>query len=148
MSLSAEDLRDRFNRHPAPVCKMLGQQVLDVDPAAGTVRVMFEVGPDYCNPLGVLQGGIVAAMLDAAAALAAISHAGGTIEVPTLEFKVSFLAAAYPGRFFAEGRVVRMGRRIGFLEAELRDPDGTLLARMSTTSMPVPNKSASPNDAG
>ncbi|NJR43174.1 MAG: PaaI family thioesterase, partial [Akkermansiaceae bacterium] len=58
------------------------------------------------------------------------------IFVPTLELKVSFLAPARQGRLFAEGRVVKAGRTIAFLEADLFDGDGKHLARMSTTAAP------------
>lgn len=63
---------------------------------------------------------------------------GQRMTVPTLEFKASFFAAARPGPLFAEGRCLKLGKRFAFLEAELFDPDGKLLARMSATAMPVP----------
>jgi acyl-coenzyme A thioesterase PaaI-like protein len=52
---------------------------------------------------------------------------------------VSFLKAVPPGDVLAEGRVLRRGRRVVFLEASLFNADGTeLLATASSTGLIVP----------
>ena len=47
---------------------------------------------------------------------------------PTIDLSVQFLAPAKPGQFIGTGRVVQIGRTIGFVEAELEDCAGTTLA--------------------
>jgi acyl-coenzyme A thioesterase PaaI-like protein len=58
------------------------------------------------------------------------------IYVPTLELKTSFLGAAYAGLLYAEARCIKFGKSIAFMEAELMDGEGKILAKMSTTAAP------------
>ena len=53
---------------------------------------------------------------------------------PTLEIKVSMLAPARPGRLYASGTVIKRGKSVGFIESELKDADGTVLATGSSTA--------------
>ena len=47
-----------------PVAGLLGWELQEVDPEAGTIVVRFEGRPEFTNPLGNIQGGMLAAMLD------------------------------------------------------------------------------------
>ena len=49
---------------PPPAAATLGFKLLEIDPARGTIRVQFEGKREFLNPLGVVQGGFLAAMLD------------------------------------------------------------------------------------
>lgn len=139
MALTDAELVTRMNRHTAPTSALLGMTVLSVDQAAGTVRLRFEPRPEFCNPMGNVQGGFIVAMLDDAAALAAIIKAGTRIAVPTIELKTSFFGPARLGQpLFAAGRCVKLGKRIAFMEADLTDAGGTLLARLTTSAVPLP----------
>ena len=139
MPLTDPEIVERMNRRMPPTSALLGMTVLAVDQAAGTVRLRFEPKPEFANPMGNVQGGFVVAMLDDAAALAAIVRSGTRIGIPTLELKTSFFAPAQLGvPLFAEGRCVKLGKRIAFMEADLTDAAGTLLARLTTTALPVP----------
>jgi uncharacterized protein (TIGR00369 family) len=88
--------------------------------------------------MGNVQGGIVVAMLDDAAAFAAIIKSGKRIGIPTIELKTSFFAPAKAGvPLYAEGRCLKLGKRIAFMEADLFDEEGTLLARLTTSAIPI-----------
>jgi len=139
MPLTDAELVARLNLRTAPTSALLGMTVLAIDQAAGTVRLSFEPRPEFCNPMGNVQGGFIVAMLDDAAALAAIVKAGTRIGIPTIELKTSFFGPAKLGApLFAEGRCVKLGKRIAFMEADLTDADGTLLARLTTSAVPLP----------
>ncbi|WP_448586137.1 PaaI family thioesterase [Thermaurantiacus sp.] len=139
MVMTDAELLERMRTRIPPTAQLLGQELLALDSAAGTVRMRFEARPEFCNPMGHVQGGILAAMLDDAAAFAIIVKSQRRIVVPTIEFKVSFLAPAKLGRpIFAEGRCVKLGRTVAFAEADLSDGEGRLLARLSTSAIPTP----------
>lgn len=125
-----------------PAGDLLGLEILSVDREAGTARVAFDAGPQLCNPMGALQGGFIAAMLDEAMAIAAVAQADFTIAVPTLDLRCNYLEAAQPGRLVAEGAVLRRGRSVGFLEGKLFDSEGKLLATAQATAriVPIPPK--------
>lgn len=117
-----------------PAASLLGAHPISFDPENGAFRIGFEGRDAFCNMLGVLQGGIVTAMLDMAMSFAAIASIGPEFRVPTLEIKTAFLAPALPGRLIGEGRPVRTGKTICFTEGRLLDPGGSLLATASATA--------------
>ena len=128
-------------RIPAPpAAETLGWAIEDIDPDAGTVRVAFDAKPAFRNPMGNIQGGFLAAMLDETMGPAAISALEPGYGVPTLELKVSFIKPGRPGRFVADARVVHMGRSVVFLESSLVDDDGNLIATGTATARIVPLK--------
>ena len=51
---------------------------------------------------------------------------------------MSFLERVGPGEGRVQGRVLRRGKRVAFLEAELFNPEGRLAARATSTGMLVP----------
>ena len=79
--------------------------------------------------------GFVTGWIDAAMAHAAIAMAGPGVVPMTLEIKVSFFAPARPGAVFAEAWVEKRGRKTCFFEGRLRDGDGKVLAKASSTLM-------------
>jgi uncharacterized protein (TIGR00369 family) len=140
MPLTDADLLERFNARVPPTGKLFKTRTLEVDSKAGRVRMAFEIDGRFCNPRGTVQGGIVTAMLDDAAATAGIVALGEAGFIASLEIKTSFFAAAKPGTLYAEGRCLKMGRSSCFLEADLTDADGKLLARLSSAAIPIRSK--------
>jgi len=121
-----------------PAAELLGCERLEVDAERGFARVAFHGRPEFCNAMGALQGGFVAAMLDQAMIEAALAHLGWSAFLPTLEVKVSFLRPVPTGRLLGEGQVLRLTRSIVFLEGRLSDGAGTLLATASQTALVRP----------
>ena len=128
-----------FARFPAPPCAAtLGWRLIGADSEAGTVRIGFEGKRDFCNPAGFIQGGFLAAMLDDTMGPAVLVKSDGACFTPTIDLNVSFLAPARPGAFIGEGRIVQMGKTIVFLEGNLFDEEGQLVARATASARLVP----------
>jgi uncharacterized protein (TIGR00369 family) len=53
----------------------------------------------------------------------------------TIELKINFLKAVRRARLTAEARIVKGGRTIGYLECDVRDEQGQLVARASSTCL-------------
>jgi hypothetical protein len=49
---------------PPPAATLLGWELVEVDPEAGTIEVAFTASEQFLNPVGAIQGGFLAAMLD------------------------------------------------------------------------------------
>jgi uncharacterized protein (TIGR00369 family) len=130
------------SRRHSGATELLGMEPLELDSARGRSRIAYRAGLRFTNRAGVVQGGVLAAMLDEAMALACVAMDEFRTVVPTLELKVSFIAPARPGRFVAEGQVVRKGRSVAFAEGRLFDAAGDLLATASTTMRVVPREKA------
>jgi uncharacterized protein (TIGR00369 family) len=138
MAIDDAELLARMRARKAPTTALLGLYLEAIDSAAGSTRYRMEVTPQFCNPMGSLQGGIVTTALDDAAATAVIAKSGRRVGVPTIEFKVSFFGPAKLGStIWFEGRVLKFGRSIVFAEADMLDATDKLLARMSTSVMVV-----------
>ena len=117
-----------------PCSHHLGMRALEADIDAGTVTLAFEARPEFGNPVGHVQGGFVTAMLDETAAIAAVVHSNWSVVVPSLEIKTCFLAPAPIGAFTGRGRVLKRGKSIAFLEADLYTADGTHCAHATITA--------------
>jgi uncharacterized protein (TIGR00369 family) len=124
-------------RPPPPAAALLGFELLDIDEEKGTIRVRFTARPEFANPIGVVQGGFLAAMLDDTLGPALQCTLAPDQFAPTLELKVNFVSPAKPGALIAEGRVVARGGSIAFLAGELRTEDGTLVATATATARVV-----------
>jgi len=124
-----------------PVAKTLGWTLRAIDPEAGTIEVGFTAGENFTNPTGAVQGGFVAAMLDDTMGPAVFAMGKGEIFAPTLDLNVSFIRPARPGAFTGMGRVVSLGKSIAFLEGELYDSEGVLVARSTATARVLPASS-------
>jgi uncharacterized protein (TIGR00369 family) len=112
-----------------PSAALLGWTLRAVDAAAGTIEIGFTADERFLNPAGTVQGGFLAAMLDDTQGPALFAMTGGAVYAPTIDFSISFIRPARPGRFVGKGRVVSLGRTIAFTEAELYDEAGELVAR-------------------
>lgn len=117
-----------------PIAQLLGAEVVAQDGNAGTIEMAFTLDERFLNPRGTVQGGIVAAMLDDTMGPAFYNASGGTCVPATIDMTVSFIKPVYPGRLVGRGRVVNRGKRIAFLEAELFDAKGELLARATSSA--------------
>ncbi|HLH93015.1 MAG TPA: PaaI family thioesterase [Xanthobacteraceae bacterium] len=125
-----------------PIATLLSAKPLACDPAAGRITIAFQAQPEFCNLLGTVQGGMLAAMLDLVMSFAALSTMGPGWAVPTIDMTTHFLAPARPGAVIGEGAVVKKGRTITFMEGRLRDDHGKLLttATSSGTLMRWPSE--------
>ena len=124
-----------FRRMPAPpAAETLGWELIREDPAAGTVEIAFHPGEAFLNPHGTVQGGFVAAMLDDTMGPALVSKTDGACVPSSIDMNVTFVRAVRPGRVIGKGRVVSQGKTIAFLEGELFDEDGNLLARATSSA--------------
>ncbi len=101
--------------------------------------VDFAVRDFMFNPQGSLHGGVVAMALDISMGHL-IKRAVGRPGI-TLEMKTQYLRPAVSGRVRCEGRFLRRGRTINYLESRMTDADGKLLAVATSTWQLLPEGS-------
>ena len=118
-----------------PNCDLtLGLTCLDKSVPGRTVWSM-PAQIQFANPANVLQGGFLAAMADSAMSTAAVTFLEGRkAAVANVEMKISFMAPARTGTtLVATAQVVKGGKRVSFVETEIVDGDGAIVARASST---------------
>lgn len=116
----------------------MGSQFIGFDPVSETVTVGFTAPASFITPRGGVQGGLVAGFLDEAMGWAHVWATDGAEAPLNLEISMTLLKLVPEGPLVGTGRVVRRGKRVIFLEGELFDPAGTLLARATSTAIPTP----------
>jgi uncharacterized protein (TIGR00369 family) len=117
-----------------PSSKLLGWHLLDARPKDGWVRIGFVGKPDFCNPAGFVQGGILSAMLDDTMGPAVFVMTEGQLFTSTITLTVNFLAPAKPGPIIGEANVTQLGKTIAFVEGRLMTEDGIVLATATTSA--------------
>ena len=135
MPPSDRRVADGIEDRSAPCHHLLGRRVLSAERDSGQSEVRFEAPPSMSNGTGSVQGGFLAAMLDSAmgAALATVLQEGE--RPPTLEMKINFIKPAQVGTIAGSGHVVHRGKSVAFIEGQLRDESGSLLATGTSTNL-------------
>jgi uncharacterized protein (TIGR00369 family) len=82
---------------------------------------------------GVVHGGILAALADTTAAIAAYTVVPRGVELATLELKINYLEPVPGGRVKADARVLRGGRNFIVTECEIFNESGSLAAKALLT---------------
>ena len=128
---------------PPPIGRLLGFVLKAVEPG----HAVFEMEADerHHNPMGTLHGGIYCDLADAAMGYgyAATLEQGETFT--TVELKINFLRAVRKAKLTAEARVVKAGGTVGYVECDVKDQTGRLLARAASTCMKLrQDRSAAP----
>lgn len=132
--------RDDSSRHAlgAAHAGLMGVAFDSFDAEREEITLRFHAPDSFVTPRGSVQGGLVAGFLDEAMGWAHV-HATGHAEAPlNLEISMTLIRPVPAGPLVGKGRVLRRGRRVIFLEGELFDDAGALLARATSTAIPTP----------
>jgi len=124
----------QLNSRQAPIIRSLQGRVQAYAAERRELRMGFEITPELCHSVDIVQGGIVTAMLDASMAHVVLVTEGVAISVASIDIQVSFLRPARAGAFTAVGSYVKPGRTIAFLKAELYNATGDLVATATSAA--------------
>ena len=116
-----------------PVGKLIGFVMKSNEPG----HAVFEMNVDerHHNPMGTLHGGIYCDLADAAMGFAYASTLAEGEAFTTIELKINFLRAVRNGILTADAKVVKAGSTLGYIECEVKDQTGTLVAKVASTCM-------------
>ena len=114
----------------------LGARISESEP--GRVVLELEAGPRHRHGGGVVQGGVITQIADAAMGMSLATLQEDGVWNTTIELKINFIRPVVSGRIRAVGRVVEMKQTLMFSEADVLDDQDRLVARASSTCLPVP----------
>src|SRR6266436_2692019 len=134
------DFRERARVNDIPVARLIGFEAKEI--ADGRATVMLAAGPQHANPMGTLHGGIVCDIADAAMGMAFASTLAPEESFTTVELKINFFRPVWEARLKAEGKVVRRGRTIGYVECTITDEESRLVAKAASTCLVLRGKDA------
>ena len=121
--------RNRMKRSRLPA--LLGFYVESLAP--GRAVLSMKVKEHHRQIHNVVHGGVLAALADTAAAIAAYTAVPKGTEIATIELKINYLSAVPDGKIKAEGKVLRAGRNFVVTECEVFDAKGALAAKALLT---------------
>ena len=127
---------DLLAAEPAGWMQTLSARIVEAEP--GRVVLELEAGPQHRHGGGVVQGGVITQIADAAMGMSLATLQEDSMWNTTIELKINFLRPVVAGRIRAVGRVVELRQTLLFSEADVFDDGDRLVARASSTCMPVP----------
>ncbi len=124
----------RSRSDPSTFYMLLGMRVEGLE--EGKSRLVLPVERKLLNAGGVVHGGALASLADAAiaAALATLMDLERETMI-TVEMKINYLAPVRDGWVSAEGKVIQKGKSIAVGEACLYDSGGRMVAKATATFM-------------
>jgi uncharacterized protein (TIGR00369 family) len=131
-----ESLRRRFEVQP--YCRSLGLSVEAIE--EGRVRLRLPYDDKNSNPGRAHHGGVAASMIDVAGTLAAWAgiEPRGPMDSSVLDVAVNYLAAAIGEEIVAEGRVLRRGKEITYVDVDVATAGGKAIAKGLVTHRAAP----------
>ena len=110
----------------------------------GVVRVVSPILEGVRQQQGTAHAGLAFSIADTAAGYAALTRIEAGMEVVTAEMKINLIAPIVGTRLIAIGRVVKAGRRLAVVTAQVWAEDDAggrrLVALMQGTMVPVPGE--------
>lgn len=117
--------------HNLPFAQLMGMRLIDIRPNEAVIKI--DMRDDLRQPAGVLHGGVTATLIDTAMAFAVITRLAPDERASTVDLTVHYLRPHFEGTFTCTGRVVRAGKRIFTVSAEVVNQDGKLIATAIST---------------
>lgn len=123
---------NRPEDYVSPLHTALGMRPLQFGPGS-SVWEWNAVQEHVLNPFQLIAGGYLTVFADEVLGSAIGSVLEGGEFATTAELKISFLKPAAKGLVRGEGKVLRKGKRVAFVEATITNAQGDMVAKVSST---------------
>ena len=114
-----------------PYFQLQSLRLLDLTPGGSHLEI--DLAQKHLQPFGLVHGGVLASLVDAAGFWAIYSQSEPPLGLTTVEMKLNFLAPAVRGRLCGRGRTIKLGRTLSLAEAQVTDEQGRLLSHGTVT---------------
>jgi uncharacterized protein (TIGR00369 family) len=123
-----------------PAFRLMGLR--GVEAREGEMAVAMPASGWLCNPFGVLYGGAVAFLADAAVLMSAATTVPAATAFSSIDLKLHFLRPVVPaeGELIARAKLVHRGRTIAVASCEITGPDGALVALANGSVLLLPGR--------
>ncbi|MBX3298681.1 MAG: PaaI family thioesterase [Acidobacteria bacterium] len=112
--------------HGLPFARLIGMRLVDIVRDAAVISI--DMRDDLRQPSGVLHGGVTATLIDTAMAFAVRTRVEIGEPTATIDLTVHYLRPVTEGRITCTATLVRAGRRIFTVSAEVHNEEGKLIA--------------------
>ena len=104
-----------------------------LDSGAGEARIALDLTAAHMSTAGRAHGGVLFSLIDTAMGRAVITELPKEKGAATLEMKINYFRPVTSGRITARAKLMNLTRRTAYLEGEITDEVGKVLARATGT---------------
>jgi uncharacterized protein (TIGR00369 family) len=136
----SEQQVERLKRaaHSLPFVSLCGIELESAEP--GSAVMSLAVRDELKRDNGVVHGGAIATLIDTCTAFAIIPLLAEDEHSVTVDLTISYLRPLTTGTARASAKILREGRRVIVLSAEVLDHEGKLAATALSTYLRVKNR--------
>jgi uncharacterized protein (TIGR00369 family) len=116
-----------------PIARLIGFELQSIE--LGRSVFDLQAAEKHANPMGTLHGGVICDVADAAMGTAIATTLEDDESFTTLSLTANFFKPVWTQKLRATARVVKRTRQIGFIECEVEDEKGSLVAKLQSTCM-------------
>ena len=99
----------------------------------GQALAWLDAGPRHANPMGTVHGGILCDVADAAMGIAFVTTLRPDESFTTMSLTINFFRPVWEARLRFDARVANRSKNTGYVECEITDPKGRLIAKAIST---------------
>lgn len=125
--------------HDLPFARLMGMRLVDLRRDEAVIEI--EMRDDLRQPAGLLHGGVTATLIDTAMAFAVITRLEAEERASTVDLTVHYLRPHFEGKFACTAKIVRAGKRIFTVSADVVNEQGKQIATAISTYMKVGGES-------
>lgn len=117
--------------HSLPFAKLIGMRLIALRPDEAVISI--EMRDDLRQPSGILHGGVTGTLIDTAMAFAVRTRLPVEVATATIDLTVHYLRPHVTGTLTCTAKVVRAGKRIFTVSADVVGAEGKLIATAIST---------------
>jgi uncharacterized protein (TIGR00369 family) len=114
-----------------PFAKLIGLELDSIE--SGFAVMSLRIRDDLKQNNGIVHGGVIASLIDTVMAFAIIPLLAGGERTTTVNLTINYLRPLTSGRATATARVLRAGRRVIAVSADVSDEYSNLVATALST---------------
>jgi uncharacterized protein (TIGR00369 family) len=116
---------------PPPIAQLLGFKVTDF--CDGCTTVEMEATRKHWNPMNTLHGGVYCDLADIAMGFSFLTTLNKDELFTTVDLRINYLKPVSTGKLIASSKIIKRGKRLGYVECEIVNDQGELVAKASST---------------
>ena len=102
------------------------------------IVVAMETGSKDIRPGGTISGPTMFALADITAYLLVLAHVGKVALAVTTSLNINFLNKPEPGRLKADGRLIKLGKRLAVCEIWIKSGESETIVAQATATYSIP----------
>ena len=116
---------------PPPIAQLLGFRITNF--CDGCTTIEMDITKKYWNPMQTLHGGVYCDLADAAMGFSFLTTLNEDELFTTVDLRINYLRSVTTGKLIASSNIIKRGKRLGYMECEIVDEKGELVAKASST---------------